>query len=64
MRVLVVDDEVRLARALRPGLEAAGFAVDVAHNGTDGLWLAREHSYDAIVRRSDDVGAERQALER
>jgi DNA-binding response OmpR family regulator len=49
MRVLVVDDEVRLARALRTGLEAEGFAVDVAHDGTDGLWLARENTYDAIV---------------
>jgi DNA-binding response OmpR family regulator len=49
MRVLVVDDEVRLARALRAGLEAEGFAVDVAHDGIDGLWLAREHPYDAIV---------------
>jgi DNA-binding response OmpR family regulator len=49
MRVLVVDDEARLARALRTGLEAEGFAVDVAHDGTDGLWLARENTYDAIV---------------
>jgi DNA-binding response OmpR family regulator len=49
MRVLVVDDEVRLARSLRAGLEAEGFAVDVAHDGTDGLWLARENPYDAIV---------------
>ncbi len=49
MRVLVVDDERRLARSLRVGLEAEGFAVDVAHDGTDGLWLAREHTYDAIV---------------
>ena len=35
--------------ALRVGLEAEGFAVDVALDGTDGLWLAREHPYDAIV---------------
>jgi len=49
VRVLVVDDEVRLARSLRVGLEAEGFAVDVAHDGTDGLWLAREHAYDAIL---------------
>jgi DNA-binding response OmpR family regulator len=49
MRVLVVDDEKRLARSLRVGLEAEGFAVDVAHDGTDGLWLARENVYDAIV---------------
>jgi two-component system OmpR family response regulator len=49
MRVLVVDDEKRLARTLRAGLVAEGFAVDVAHDGTDGLWLARENDYDAIV---------------
>lgn len=49
MRVLVVDDERRLARSLKLGLEAEGFAVDVAHDGTDGLWLAREHPYDAMV---------------
>ncbi len=49
MRVLVVEDERRLARSLRIGLEAEGFAVDEAHDGTDGLWLARENAYDAIV---------------
>ncbi len=49
MRVLVVDDERRLARSLKLGLEAEGFAVDVAHDGTDGLWLARENEYAAIV---------------
>jgi two-component system OmpR family response regulator len=49
MRVLVVDDERRLATSLRVGLEAEGFAVDIAFDGTDGLWLAREHTYDAIV---------------
>jgi len=49
VRVLVVDDEKRLANSLRVGLEAEGFAVDVAHDGTVGLWLARENEYDAIV---------------
>jgi two-component system, OmpR family, response regulator len=49
MRVLVVDDERRLAAGLRNGLEAEGFAVDVALDGDDGLWMAREHPYDAIV---------------
>jgi DNA-binding response OmpR family regulator len=49
MRVLVVDDEKRLARTLRAGLAAEGFAVDVAHDGVDGLWMARENTYDAIV---------------
>lgn len=49
MRVLVVDDEVRLADGLRRGLEAEGCAVDVAHDGVDGLWYATEHQYDVIV---------------
>ena len=49
MRVLVVEDEKRLAAALRNGLEAEGFAVDVSLDGSDGLWMAREHVYDAIV---------------
>jgi DNA-binding response OmpR family regulator len=49
MRVLVVEDEERLAASLRRVLEADGFAVDTALNGTDGLWMAQENAYDAIV---------------
>jgi two-component system OmpR family response regulator len=49
MRILVVEDERRLAASLRAGLEAEGFAVDTAYDGTEGLWYAREHPYDAIV---------------
>jgi len=49
VRVLVVEDETRLAEGLRRGFEAEGFAVDVAANGTDGLWLARENQYSVIV---------------
>ena len=49
MRVLVVEDEKRLAAGLKKGLEAEGFATDVALNGTDGLWMAAENAYDAIV---------------
>ena len=49
MRVLVVEDEKRLAAGLKKGLEAEGFAADVALNGVDGLWMARENPYDAIV---------------
>lgn len=49
MRVLVVEDEALLARSLRAGLEAEGFAVDTASDGETGLWLAREHTYDAIL---------------
>ena len=49
MRVLVVEDEEVLAEGVRRGLEAEGFATDVAANGVDGLWMATEHPYDAIV---------------
>ncbi len=49
MRVLVVEDEVALAAAVTEGLEAEGFDVDAVHDGVDGLWRAREGSYDAIV---------------
>jgi DNA-binding response OmpR family regulator len=49
VRVLVVEDEERLAAGLRAGLEAEGFAVDVAVDGPEGVWRAREHAYDVIV---------------
>jgi CheY-like chemotaxis protein len=49
MRVLVVEDEERLSGLLRGGLAEEGFAVDVAPNGREGLWMATEHRYDAIV---------------
>lgn len=49
VRVLVVEDEKRLAAGLKKGLEAEGFAVDVVLDGRDGLWMAREHPYDVIV---------------
>ena len=49
MRLLVVEDEQRLAAGLLKGLEAEGFAVDVVHNGTDGIWMARENPFDAII---------------
>jgi two-component system OmpR family response regulator len=49
VRVLVVEDEKGLAAGLKRGLEAEGYATDVALTGTDGLWMAREYPYDAIV---------------
>jgi two-component system OmpR family response regulator len=49
MRVLIVEDEARLAEALRRGLTAEGFVVDVAGNGADGLWTARHGAYDVLV---------------
>ncbi|MGI9615905.1 MAG: response regulator transcription factor [Acidimicrobiales bacterium] len=49
MRVLLVEDEVRLARVVSEGLEAEGIDVDIEHDGRSGLWRATEGSYDAIV---------------
>jgi two-component system, OmpR family, response regulator len=49
MRVLVIEDEVRMARLLKRALEEEGHAVDVAADGPDGLWMATENPYAAIV---------------
>jgi DNA-binding response OmpR family regulator len=49
MRVLIVEDEKRLAASLAAGLAAEGFAVDVVHDGTDGLHRATESGYDLII---------------
>jgi two-component system OmpR family response regulator len=49
VRVLVVEDEVRLAEFIQEGLNAEGFDVELTHDGLDGLWRARERPYDAIV---------------
>jgi two-component system OmpR family response regulator len=49
MRVLIIEDEVRMARLLKRALEEEGHAVDVAGDGPDGLWMATENPYAAIV---------------
>src|SRR3954452_5862198 len=49
MRVLVVEDERKMADLLRRGLREAGFAVDLAERGEDALWMAGARDYDAIV---------------
>ena len=49
MRVLVVEDEKKPASFIRKTLQAEGFAVDVCHNGDDGLAAARATPFDAIV---------------
>ncbi len=49
MRVLVVEDESRLAETVRCGLVNDGFTVDVVSDGVDGLWAAAENEYDVIV---------------
>jgi two-component system, OmpR family, response regulator len=49
MRVLVVEDEQAMAESLTWGLQAEGYVVDVADNGEDGLWKARETAHDVII---------------
>jgi len=49
MRVLVVEDEGRMAALLRRGLQEEGYAVDLAATGEDGIWLATENAYDAVL---------------
>ncbi len=49
VRILVVEDEQRLAELLKDGLTREGFAVDLAHDGREGLWMATENPYDVIV---------------
>jgi two-component system, OmpR family, response regulator len=49
VRVLVVEDSVKMAGLIKRGLEEQGFAVDVAATGQDAIWMAMEHEYDAIV---------------
>ena len=49
MRILVVEDQVKMAGLLRRGLAEEGHAVDVVGTGTDAIWAATEESYDAVV---------------
>jgi two-component system OmpR family response regulator len=49
VRLLLVEDEARLASALQRGLQAEGFVVDVAGDGVTGLELARHGGYDAMI---------------
>jgi two-component system OmpR family response regulator len=49
VRVLIVEDELRMAALLRRGLVTEGLVADVAGTGEDALWMARSHEYDAIV---------------
>jgi DNA-binding response OmpR family regulator len=49
VRVLVVEDEPRLAASLSAGLVGEGHAVDVAADGAEALWFADEHTYDVVV---------------
>ena len=61
MRLLLVEDDMALVKTLKPALQRAGFAVDVADNGIDAEFLGNEHLHDAVVL---DLGIpERSGLE-
>jgi two-component system OmpR family response regulator len=49
VKLLLVEDDMKIATAVKRGLEAEGFTVEVAYDGNDGLWLATEGAYDLIV---------------
>ena len=49
MRILVVEDEKKVARFLEKGLREEGYSVDVSHDGTEGLLKAHVHDYDLLV---------------
>lgn len=49
MKLLLVEDDKKIAAAVKRGLEAEGFTVEVAFEGSHGLWLATEGSYDLII---------------
>ncbi len=49
MKLLLVEDDVKIATAVSRGLRAEGFTVEIAATGDMGLWMAQESSYDLIV---------------
>jgi two-component system OmpR family response regulator len=49
VRVLIVEDELRMSSLIRRGLTREGLAADVAGTGEDALWMAEAHDYDAVV---------------
>src|SRR3954468_1894994 len=49
VKLLIIEDDVKIAAAVKRGLEAEGFTVETAGDGNDGLWLATEGGFDLIV---------------
>jgi two-component system, OmpR family, response regulator len=49
LKLLLIEDDRKISAVVKRGLEAEGFTVEVAYDGTDGLWLATEGSHDLIV---------------
>ncbi len=61
--MLVVDDDRAMASSLTWGLETEGYVVDVAHDGEDGLWKAREPVLEYLMRRQGRVVSKTELLE-
>ncbi|MGB5756307.1 MAG: response regulator transcription factor [Acidimicrobiales bacterium] len=49
MKLLLIEDDKKIATAIKRGLEGDGFTVEVAFDGTDGLWMATEGGFDALI---------------
>ncbi len=49
MKILIIEDEKRLAKLLKQGLEEQGFIVDLAHDGAEGQFQAEQYPYDALL---------------
>lgn len=49
MKLLLIEDDMKIATAVKRGLEGEGFTVETAFDGTDGLWRATEGSFDALI---------------
>jgi DNA-binding response OmpR family regulator len=49
VKLLLVEDDKKVAAAVKRGLDAEGFTVDVAHDGNDGVWMATEGAYDLVI---------------
>ena len=49
MKLLLIEDDQKIAAAIKRGLQGDGFTVEVAFDGNDGLWMATEGSYDALI---------------
>lgn len=49
MRILLAEDEPKVAQHLRQGLAAEGYAVDLAMDGDEAIWLAKNHPYDVMA---------------
>jgi two-component system OmpR family response regulator len=49
MKLLLIEDDVKIATAVKRGLEAEGFRVEVSHDGDDGLWRATEGAFDLLL---------------